>query len=219
MLSADEVVTRTAYDLSAPEYAGLFPDLSAEAPADRRLIEDFAAAVKASGPVLDAGCGTGRVAAHLSRLGLDVVGIDLSEGMLRQARLLHPRLPVIVGSLTRLPVADASACGVLAWYSIIHTAPTALDEVFAEVARVLAAGAPVLVAFQTGEGERVERPVPGFEHVPRVNYRHRVEPVLELLAGHGIEVRSCVLRDPASQYETTPQAFVAGVRVATVRTR
>ena len=36
--------------------------------------------------VLDAGCGTGRVAIELARRGVDVVGVDLDDGLLAAAR-------------------------------------------------------------------------------------------------------------------------------------
>src|SRR5579863_6979176 len=42
--------------------------------------------------VLDAGCGTGRVAIELARRGLDVVGVDLDPVMLRQAEAKAPEL-------------------------------------------------------------------------------------------------------------------------------
>ena len=40
--------------------------------------------------VLDAGCGTGRVAIELARRGLDVVGLDADPGMLSSARAKAP---------------------------------------------------------------------------------------------------------------------------------
>jgi SAM-dependent methyltransferase len=43
--------------------------------------------------VLDAGCGTGRVAIELFRRGLDVVGVDLDPSMLARARAKAPGLP------------------------------------------------------------------------------------------------------------------------------
>lgn len=42
--------------------------------------------------VLDAGCGTGRVAIHLARLGHRVVGVDLDASMLDEARAAAPEL-------------------------------------------------------------------------------------------------------------------------------
>lgn len=51
------------------------------------------------GSVLDAGCGTGRVAMELDRRGLDVVGVDLDPQMLEVARRKAPHLRWIVGDL------------------------------------------------------------------------------------------------------------------------
>lgn len=43
-------------------------------------------AAQSGGPVLELGCGTGRVTLPIARSGVDVVGLDNSEGMLEQAR-------------------------------------------------------------------------------------------------------------------------------------
>ncbi|GHJ18432.1 class I SAM-dependent methyltransferase [Streptomyces albus] len=53
--------------------------------------------VRALGPssVLDAGCGTGRVAIELARHGIDVVGVDVDASMLATARRLGPTFPGI----------------------------------------------------------------------------------------------------------------------------
>lgn len=50
--------------------------------------------------VLDAGCGTGRVAIELARRGLDVVGTDVDPAMLDAARTKAPALPWVEADLT-----------------------------------------------------------------------------------------------------------------------
>jgi SAM-dependent methyltransferase len=57
-----------------------------------------------SGPgrVLDAGCGTGRVAIRLAELGHDVVGVDLDPRMLGQARADAPALTWVQADLAGL---------------------------------------------------------------------------------------------------------------------
>jgi ubiquinone/menaquinone biosynthesis C-methylase UbiE len=135
VLSADEVTARSSYDQLAPAYAEAFPDLSAETSADRELIDELARLVSGAGPVLDVGCGTGRVAAHLRRRGLTCLGLDLSDGMLVEARRRHPELPLLVGSLTRLPItrrrdrrsssAFAHAAGTASANTLGATAPRA----------------------------------------------------------------------------------------------
>ena len=65
-----------AYQGTAPWDAGR---------AQPALVELFAAYPPAS-PVLDVGCGTGDLAIHLARAGLQVLGIDFSERAIAQAR-------------------------------------------------------------------------------------------------------------------------------------
>jgi SAM-dependent methyltransferase len=52
--------------------------------------------------VLDAGCGTGRVAIRLAELGYEVVGVDLDASMLAMAQEEAPGLDWRVGDLARL---------------------------------------------------------------------------------------------------------------------
>ncbi|MFG1676770.1 hypothetical protein [Micromonospora sp. NPDC049282] len=65
--------TRTAYDTVAVDYARLLPGV-VEPPLDRAVLTAFAETVGPGRPVLEVGCGTGRVTAHLRRLGLDAAG-------------------------------------------------------------------------------------------------------------------------------------------------
>ena len=76
---------------SGPEYAQRFRDLTqegadvhGEARTIDRLLREVA--VGGAGRVLDAGCGTGRVALELARRGHEVTGIDVDPSMLDQAR-------------------------------------------------------------------------------------------------------------------------------------
>lgn len=51
--------------------------------------------------------------------------------MLAVARDAHPAIRFDEGRLTALPLADHSLAGAVCWYSIIHTPPERLPEVFA----------------------------------------------------------------------------------------
>jgi SAM-dependent methyltransferase len=65
-------------------------------------------AARARGPVLDLGCGTGRIALALADAGHDVVGLDLSPAMLAVARSKLGRLPADVQGRVRFIEADMS---------------------------------------------------------------------------------------------------------------
>jgi SAM-dependent methyltransferase len=70
-------------------------------------VDFFVEAAQASGgPVLEVGCGTGRILVPTARAGIDIVGLDLSPHMLRicQQRLLDE--PAAVQSRVRLHQAD-----------------------------------------------------------------------------------------------------------------
>ncbi|GAA2827957.1 class I SAM-dependent methyltransferase [Kitasatospora sp. CM 4170] len=206
--------TRVFYDAIAVDYAARFRDVSAERPLDRAMLAAFADLVRADGggPVAELGCGTGRVTAHLHRLGLDVLGIDLSPGMLATARAEHPELRFEVGSLLDLPLPDAALAGAVAWYSIIHTPRERLPEVFAEFHRVLAPGGHLLLAFQVGdEPLRIEQ---AFGLPVALDFRRRrPELVAELAAGAGLEVTTRLVRERGRE-ETAPQAVLLARRPA-----
>jgi SAM-dependent methyltransferase len=52
--------------------------------------------------VLDAGCGTGRVARELARRGVEVLGVDVDASMIATARRLAPELDWVVADLGAL---------------------------------------------------------------------------------------------------------------------
>ena len=61
------------------------------------------------GSVLDAGCGTGRVAIELDRRGIDVVGVDVDPRLLEEARAKAPHVPWIAGDLVDVEILGADA--------------------------------------------------------------------------------------------------------------
>ncbi|HYN68194.1 MAG TPA: class I SAM-dependent methyltransferase [Ornithinibacter sp.] len=202
---------RAAYDTVAEAYAARLPDTRAEAAADLAMVDAFAAAVAAGDDprVLDAGCGTGRMSAYLAARGCLVEGVDLSPGMVAMARRANPELRFEVGSLSELPCADAEFAGVLLWYSVIHTPPSGLARIVAEVARVLRPGGYVLVGMQAGQGTRDVAPSYrklGLEVVLE-RHLHTADAVAAHLAAVGLaEVRR--LERPAQDGERDDQAVL-----------
>ena len=74
-------------------------------------------------------------------------------------------------------------------------------------------GAPVVVTFQSGDGERVDRTSPYGHPVPLTYHRHRVEDVVDALVAAGFAMHATVRREPAQAHETTPQAFLLARRL------
>lgn len=210
----DEAATARAYDTVAGAYGRLLPDLRAEAADEVALLDAFGDRVGGAGEhalVVDVGCGTGRVATHLTDRGLTVLGVDLSPGMLAVARERDPRPAFLVGSATALPLATGCARGVLAWYSLIHTAPSALAGPVAEVARVTAPGGWLLVGLHAGTGERVDHRQAYGHEVRLTTCRHDPSVVAEAVTRAGFAVHRQVVR-PAAAHERAAQAFLLARR-------
>lgn len=206
--------TRTSYDTVAVDYASLLADELAAKPLDRAMLGAFAEQVTADGggPVADLGCGPGRVTAYLRDIGLPAFGVDLSPGMVAEARRRHPDLRFDVGTMSPLDLADGSLRGALAWYSLVHTPPEELELYVTEFHRVLAPGGHLLLAFKVGD-ERVRLEHAYGHPVDLDVYRFSPERVAGLLLRAGFEVTARLVR-AADRREATPQAFLLARRPA-----
>ena len=87
--------------------------------------------------ILDAGCGTGRVAIRLNELGYDCVGVDLDESMLGVARHTAPDMRWLIGDLATLELGERFDLIVAAGNVIPLLAVDTLDAAVANLARHL----------------------------------------------------------------------------------
>jgi SAM-dependent methyltransferase len=165
------------YDRRFTDLAATGMDMHGEA----ALVADYAPT-----SVLDAGCGTGRVAIELSRRGYDVMGVDLDEAMLAEARTKAPALTWLQGDLAD-PGLDLGGrtfdLVVMAGNVLIFVTPGTEGEVIQNAARWLRPGGHLI----TGYSIRPEGLGPG---------RHD-----SLAAGAGL-----VLQDRWSTWEKAPYA-------------
>jgi uncharacterized protein YceH (UPF0502 family) len=103
-------------------------------------------------PLIEVGTGPGHVAAFLARAGADATGLDITPEMVDEARRRYPGVSYQVGDLRQLlrPAAHEGWGAVLAWYSLIHLAPSELPAAIASLARPLRANGWLVLALHTG---------------------------------------------------------------------
>jgi len=153
-------------------------------------------AASAQGPVLELGCGTGRVTAPVARAGVDIVGIDRSAPMLDRARARSLRL--IRGDIRSLPFQTGGFAAVLAPYGILQSllTPPDLTAALASVARVLEHGGTF-----------------GIDLVPEVatwrEYSNQ-RRFRGLINGETLTLFESVRRDPVRRLTTFEERFVVG---------
>jgi SAM-dependent methyltransferase len=143
--------TRASYDRVAARYAQEIASELERKPFDRAFLDAFGEAVRPLGRVAELGSGPGHVADYLSGRGVTMVALDLSEGMLLEARRLFPQVEAVQGDMLDLPFGDASLGGIVAFYSIIHFHDGQLALAFSEMARTLVHGGRVALAFHAGD--------------------------------------------------------------------
>jgi SAM-dependent methyltransferase len=102
--------------------------------------------------VLDAGCGTGRVAIELARHGIEVVGVDVNPSMIETARRRAPELDLRVGDLTTLDLGRTFDVVVMAGNVPLFAEPGTQAAIVAACARHLTAGGQLVAGFQLGRG-------------------------------------------------------------------
>jgi SAM-dependent methyltransferase len=102
--------------------------------------------------VLDAGCGTGRVAIELARRGYDVVGVDIDPTMLDTARRKANDLRWVLADLSQLALDDTFDAVVLAGNVMVFVGPGNEREVLARIAAHLDPGGKLVAGFQLDTG-------------------------------------------------------------------
>ena len=107
--------------------------------------------------VLDAGCGTGRVAIELARRGVEAVGVDLDPAMLETARRKGPQLTWVEGDLVSLDLGRRFDVVVMAGNVMIFVAPGTEGQVVARMADHLAPGGRLIAGFQLDQTVGLDR--------------------------------------------------------------
>jgi SAM-dependent methyltransferase len=102
--------------------------------------------------VLDAGCGTGRVAIELAKRGIDVIGVDLDQAMLATARSKAPDLTWIAADLLDVDLGRTFDVVGLPGNVMIFLAPGTEPTVVANMARHVSPGGRLIAGFQLGRG-------------------------------------------------------------------
>ena len=106
--------------------------------------------------VLDAGCGTGRLAIELARRGCDAVGVDLDADMLAYARRRAPELTWVHGDLASVELGRTFDAVVMIGNVLVFCRPDDRPQIVGNLARHIAPGG-VLVT-----GNAVERGADAF---------------------------------------------------------
>lgn len=106
--------------------------------------------------VLDAGCGTGRVAIELDRRGTDAAGSDIDAAMLAEAKAKAPHLRWEQANLAALELDRAFDVVVMAGNIVLFVEPGTEAAVVEGAARHVGPGGRLIAGFSLGQGVTAE---------------------------------------------------------------
>ena len=146
-------------------------------------VRRFAAFAERHDLVLDAGCGPANDLRLLRDAGLHPVGVDLSLGALREARMLLPRHPLVRAPLHDLPFRSRAFAGLWCSGGFTHLPRAEWRRTFTALLDLLGSG-PVYFSClrSTADMEPYEDPVLGTVYVSGA----AESEVEALLGSHGI---------------------------------
>lgn len=136
------------------EYQTRFDRIAAEGGdihGEAALVRSFAPAT-----VLDAGCGTGRVAIELARHEVAVTGVDADASMLATARRLAPEIPWHEHDLVGLDLGRSFDVVLMAGNVPLFTPPGTEEALVAGVARHVRPAGRLVAGFSLDRGYSVE---------------------------------------------------------------
>lgn len=114
-------------------------------------VMEWARGLPPSARLLDLGCGVGRHAVALTRLGLRVVAADIAPSGLAACAgwLARERLParLVQHDVARLPFADGAFDALLSFHVIYHTTVAGLRGVLGEIRRTVRPGGALYLTF------------------------------------------------------------------------
>lgn len=192
---------KNCYDATAESYTKNFYDELSHKPLDRLLLKRFADENKDKGTIADLGCGCGHTTKFLKDSGAEkLVGIDLSDEMIKNASLKNSDINFETGNILSLEKPDEEFAAILAFYAIVHFTLEELEKAFAEIYRVLKSGGQFLFSFHVGTEEtHLDEFLD--EKVDVTFYFFEVETILELLEKTGFQALETVVRYPYKDAE------------------
>lgn len=203
---------------------GLAQRTSSEA--DAEIVSTLAGLIPQGTRVLDAGCGYGRIALPLARLGFRVDGIDLSPEMVATARQAARdeslEVGLSLGSMTRLPLESSIYETVICLWSAFNELLDRSEQLAAvmEMRRVLVPGGLLVIegrpyhepteqeiadGVRRGPGHRVEWGL--VEGILNPHYRHDEASLALLSRKAGFERFEIALRPWGGRERLVLQAF------------
>jgi ubiquinone/menaquinone biosynthesis C-methylase UbiE len=177
-------LTINSYDEYAEEYSRFHFKESFE-----NRLETFIKFLPDKKLVLDVGCGCGRDTRYLIERGINTIGIDLSKGIIEQARRFVPKATFIQMDMRKLEFEELSLSGILAMASVFHIPKRQMPDLLTDFRRILKNDGLIYICVMAGSGEKmVEKSIAVSAMGPRFFAFYDMEELSNLLDQAGFKI-------------------------------
>lgn len=152
IIQSELEITQKSYDSFSEQYAQTWgANWESE---DKLWIDEFLAKLPQNASVIDVGCGTGHILQYCAAHGHQVTGIDVSQGMLSQAKIQVPQAKLVQMPADSLTFSNNSFDGLISRYVLQHL--TQVDVAFSEFYRVLKPGGYAYVVIHVSNTDSLD---------------------------------------------------------------
>jgi ubiquinone/menaquinone biosynthesis C-methylase UbiE len=188
--------TKSAYNKAAEKYYEMFFDELDTKEFDKNFLDDFSKYFNSGSIVCDAGCGPcGHVADYISKKGIKIIGIDISEKCIEIANKSHPGIQFETGDFSNLRFNDSYFDGIISYYSIVDTPKKYIKCILKEFQRILKDKGYLLLVVKEGNSEGLQNDLLGLEAEIYFSLFTK-EEIEKFLSGNGFEIIRLEERTP-----------------------
>jgi len=183
------------YDVIADRYNQEFGDDMS----DKEYVDKFLEFVE-KGKILDVGCGVGNLTKYINDNGFDVIGIDLSQGMLNIAKERFKDIDFKIMDMTNIELPKNSFDALFVAYSLFYLPSDKIEGTISGFVELLKEKGKIMFILQEGEGDIIiDEPFYPNKKL-YINYFTK-EEISNLLESFGFKILYLDTRCPKSDIE------------------
>ena len=175
------------------KYAKFYADFTSEKIFQFQL-NKFISFIPRGGKALDAGCGAGRDVGYFDEEGLDVLGIDMSEGLLNEAKERFPESKFEKMDFQKTSFQEESFDGIWCMASLSDVPKKETNKAIKEFKRIIKPDGIIYAATKKGEGEGLIKKQK-YGDSPRFYSLFTQEELEKIFINEGFEIISSMTSD------------------------
>ncbi|WP_105616387.1 class I SAM-dependent methyltransferase [Vallitalea okinawensis] len=196
------------YSKVASKYTESFFDELKNKPLDRYLLDVFCNQIRIGGKVCEVGCGPGHVARYIKDKEIDIFGLDLSEGMIKNARKRNPDIEFLKGNMLELELKVESLAGAVSYYSIVNFTLEEVKKILQNLWTILEDEGILFLGFH--EGDEVLNLSNWFEEEMQLDFTFfSIDDIVQILEEQNYKIIEALTRYPYEDCEyMSPKGYI-----------